>query len=116
MFQQAHPDKALAARLHKADPSHYPDPNHKPEMALAITPFEGMCGFRVVEEIAAFLAAVPELKAVVGKAGGKECHQGQAAVPWQLVSSPCRCVLRECEGQGGCQVGTASGVHRLDEG
>ena len=36
---QAHPDKALAARLHAQDPAHYPDANHKPEMAIALTPF-----------------------------------------------------------------------------
>eukprot|EP00730_Choanoeca_flexa_P010065 TRINITY_DN15087_c0_g1_i1.p1 TRINITY_DN15087_c0_g1~~TRINITY_DN15087_c0_g1_i1.p1 ORF type:complete len:414 (+),score=111.46 TRINITY_DN15087_c0_g1_i1:36-1277(+) len=68
---QAHPDKALAARLHAADPAHYPDANHKPEMALAITPFEGMCGFRQPEDIAQYLKTVPELKAVVGDAADK---------------------------------------------
>ena len=40
-------------------------------MALAITPFEGMCGFRHVEEIADYLTAVPELKAAVGAAAGR---------------------------------------------
>ena len=34
---------------------------------IALTPFEGMCGFRVASELAAFLASVPELKAVVGE-------------------------------------------------
>ncbi|EDQ85705.1 uncharacterized protein MONBRDRAFT_38716, partial [Monosiga brevicollis MX1] len=36
---QAHPDKKLAEALHARDPEHYPDDNHKPEMAIAITPF-----------------------------------------------------------------------------
>lgn len=64
---QAHPHKELAVTLHASDPAHYPDDNHKPEMTIALTPFEGMCGFRVASELAAFLASVPELKAVVGE-------------------------------------------------
>ena len=28
------------------DPEHYRDDNHKPEMAVALTEFEAMCGFR----------------------------------------------------------------------
>ncbi|XP_035422595.1 mannose-6-phosphate isomerase isoform X2 [Cygnus atratus] len=54
---QAHPNKELAAKLHAQFPQHYPDANHKPEMAIALTPFEGLCGFRPVEEIASFLRA-----------------------------------------------------------
>lgn len=42
---QAHPDKELAKALHKSHPSVYKDDNHKPEMALAITEFEALCGF-----------------------------------------------------------------------
>lgn len=37
---QAHPNKAHAEKLHAADPEHYPDPNHKPEMTIALTDFE----------------------------------------------------------------------------
>ncbi|KAL0287872.1 UNVERIFIED_CONTAM: Mannose-6-phosphate isomerase 1 [Sesamum angustifolium] len=33
---QAHPDKDLAAILHKREPGVYKDDNHKPEMALAL--------------------------------------------------------------------------------
>ncbi|XP_074955989.1 mannose-6-phosphate isomerase isoform X3 [Phalacrocorax aristotelis] len=54
---QAHPNKELAAKLHAQFPEHYPDANHKPEMAIALTPFEGLCGFRPVEEIISFLQA-----------------------------------------------------------
>ena len=42
---QAHPDKELAKALHKLLPGVYKDDNHKPEMALAITEFEALCGF-----------------------------------------------------------------------
>jgi hypothetical protein len=37
---QAHPDKALARKLHAKRPDMYKDDNHKPEMAIAISKFE----------------------------------------------------------------------------
>ena len=40
--------------LFKAHPDRYPDPNHKPEMAIALTDFEALCGFRPKEEIKRF--------------------------------------------------------------
>lgn len=43
---QAHPDIELAKKLHAERPDVYKDPNHKPEMAIALTKFEGLCGFR----------------------------------------------------------------------
>src|SRR3954451_2723402 len=62
---QAHPNKKLAEQLHAKDPKNYPgqiynsfsinivmltvnasDDNHKPEMTIAVTPFDGLCGFR----------------------------------------------------------------------
>lgn len=47
--------QALAARLHARFPQHYPDDNHKPEMAIALSRFQGLCGFRPLEQILAFL-------------------------------------------------------------
>lgn len=41
------------------------DDNHKPEMAVALTPFRGFCGFRPLSEIAHHLAVVPEFARVV---------------------------------------------------
>jgi len=63
---QAHPDKALARVLHETQPEHYKDPNHKPEMAVALTDFEALCGFRPLPEIQEHLIAYPELGAIVG--------------------------------------------------
>lgn len=65
---QAHPNKKLAEQLHARDPKNYPDNNHKPEMAIAITDFEGLCGFRPLSEIAHFLTNVPALRQLVGGA------------------------------------------------
>lgn len=64
---QAHPNKKLAEKLHAKDPRNYPDDNHKPEMAIAITDFEGLCGFRPLGEIAHFLTSIPSLRSLVGE-------------------------------------------------
>ncbi|KAL3452292.1 mannose-6-phosphate isomerase [Aspergillus insuetus] len=63
---QAHPNKKLAEQLHAKDPKNYPDDNHKPEMTIAITPFEGLCGFRPLSEIVHYLKAVAPLRYLVG--------------------------------------------------
>ncbi|XP_021263090.1 mannose-6-phosphate isomerase [Numida meleagris] len=78
---QAHPNKELAAKLHAQFPQHYPDTNHKPEMAIALTQFEGLCGFRPVEEIAAFLQAVPELRALVGEVAAEQLERSASHDP-----------------------------------
>ncbi|CUS14092.1 unnamed protein product [Tuber aestivum] len=64
---QAHPDKNLAERLHSEDPKNYPDDNHKPEMTIAVTPFDGFCGFRPLSEIVSFLKSTPQLRALVSE-------------------------------------------------
>lgn len=69
---QAHPNKKLAEQLHQNDPKNYPDDNHKPEMTIAITPFDGFCGFRPLAEIAHFLSTVPSLKKLVGESEAEE--------------------------------------------
>mmetsp|Transcript_18903 Transcript_18903/g.52046 ORF Transcript_18903/g.52046 Transcript_18903/m.52046 type:complete len:570 (+) Transcript_18903:64-1773(+) len=69
---QAHPDRELARRLHKERPDVYKDPNHKPEIAIALTDdFRALCGFRPIPEIIHFLETVPALEALVGT-GAKE--------------------------------------------
>ncbi|KAL7980401.1 hypothetical protein Chor_014730 [Crotalus horridus] len=72
---QAHPTKELAEKLHAQYPEHYPDTNHKPEMAIALTPFEGLCGFRPVEEIVAFLQHVPEFRALIGNVAAEQLER-----------------------------------------
>lgn len=48
---QIHPDKSLAERLHNSNPSTFSDPNHKPEIAIALTPFELFVGFKPLQDI-----------------------------------------------------------------
>jgi mannose-6-phosphate isomerase len=64
---QAHPDKENAKRLNIQDPTNYADENHKPEMAIALTPFEAMCGFRRLEEIAYLIKKHPEFAACISE-------------------------------------------------
>lgn len=64
---QAHPDKKRAEQLHKDDPEHYPDDNHKPEIAIALSPASLLYGFREPAEIAAWADKVPEFAALLGE-------------------------------------------------
>lgn len=66
---QAHPDRALAGVLHTSRPDLYKDDNHKPEMAVALTPFEAMCSFRAPGDFVARLGATPELGELAGEEG-----------------------------------------------
>ncbi|KAL9611853.1 MAG: hypothetical protein Q9167_003507 [Letrouitia subvulpina] len=72
---QAHPNKKLAERLHSKDPKNYPDDNHKPEMTIAVTPFDGLCGFRPLKEISHFLGSVPPLRKLVGEEAAKQFEE-----------------------------------------
>ncbi|MFI9643898.1 mannose-6-phosphate isomerase, class I [Micromonospora sp. NPDC051925] len=70
---QAHPDAEQARVGHAAEagrakgPRNYVDPYHKPELLVALTPFDALCGFRDPELSAAALAGfgVPGLAPVV---------------------------------------------------
>ena len=85
---QAHPDAEYAQRAFAAQeadpqlPRNYTDSYHKPEMLVALTPFEALCGFRDPAVSAAVLEALelPPLAAVTaalrtGAAGLREAVQ-----------------------------------------
>ncbi|XP_035646450.1 mannose-6-phosphate isomerase [Oncorhynchus keta] len=95
---QAHPNRELAGRLHAQFPEHYPDNNHKPEMAVALTHFEGLCGFRPVEEIIGFLKSVPEFHALVGSETAEELvsSRGEAGRT-SLALKKCFTRMMNCE-------------------
>lgn len=60
---QAHPNKELAEKLHAKFPDKYKDPNHKPEIAIALSDDFAACyGFAPAEKIVANLEANPALK------------------------------------------------------
>jgi mannose-6-phosphate isomerase len=102
---QAHPTSTQAeagfaaeerAGIPRDDPARtFKDPYHKPELLLALTTFEALCGFRPVEESLHCLAKlqVPELKPTIAALarGGL-----RAAVPQLLaLAAPTRQVLVE---------------------
>ncbi|CAN6382081.1 unnamed protein product [Urochloa humidicola] len=63
---QAHPDKKLAEVLHARQPDTYKDSNHKPEMAIAVTEFQLLCGFANSAELKDILRTIPEVDELVG--------------------------------------------------
>lgn len=90
---QAHPDLTLAQRLFKDQPTVYKDGNHKPEMALALTPFQALVGFTTPQQLRDTVAAVPELRAALGDSadavlsGERETESLKAAFA-RLMSAP----------------------------
>ena len=46
----------------------YKDDNHKPEMAIAISDFEALCGFITASELAEVLMNYPEIHPCIGAA------------------------------------------------
>ncbi|KAI2575202.1 MPI isoform 5, partial [Pan troglodytes] len=79
--------KELAEKLHLQAPQHYPDANHKPEMAIALTPFQGLCGFRPVEEIVTFLKKVPEFQFLIGDEAATHLKQTMSHDSQAVASS-----------------------------
>lgn len=64
---QTHPNKEQARKLHSVDPAHYPDDNHKPEIAVALDSLTAIAGFRPAMDIVAALHRFPELDGIAGK-------------------------------------------------
>lgn len=58
---QVHPNKDFASKKHKENPDQFSDPNHKPEIALALTEFEAFVGFKPLAAVGELLDR-PELK------------------------------------------------------
>lgn len=58
---QAHPDLELARGLHRKDSVNYPDDNHKPEIAIALSRVELLAGVRPQSEVLFNIANTPEL-------------------------------------------------------
>ncbi|CAJ0828048.1 9876_t:CDS:10, partial [Entrophospora sp. SA101] len=76
---QAHPDKELGRILFEKYPNRYKDPNHKPELAIAITEFEALCGFRPLQEILNFLDRYEEFSDLIGEELVEEFRKAERA-------------------------------------
>ncbi len=59
---QMHPNRSAAKKLHHAEPRLYPDPNHKPELALCLQGMQALKGFRSERELRSLWKRVPELQ------------------------------------------------------
>lgn len=70
---QVHPNKDLAARLHAKKPDQFTDPNHKPEIAIALSQFEAFCGWKPLDVIQNTFATLPPLQRYLN-AGGPPTH------------------------------------------
>jgi mannose-6-phosphate isomerase len=94
---QAHPDSAYARQAYarqEADPSlpkNYTDEYHKPEMLVALTPFEALCGFRAPSAAAAALDAfgIPSLAPVVTALRGGDLRTAvETLLTWPEADRP----------------------------
>lgn len=65
---QSHPDADLAKKLNASYPDIYKDPNPKPELAIALTEFRALFGFRPLDQIAKYIRTHPALQGIVGEA------------------------------------------------
>lgn len=63
---QLHPSRAQAVVLHQNDPTHYPDTNHKPEIAIALERLQALAGLRDARQITALMDEYPALRFFVG--------------------------------------------------
>ncbi|KAK9505061.1 hypothetical protein O3M35_009210 [Rhynocoris fuscipes] len=82
---QVHPNKEQAKRLREQYPKLYLDDNHKPELAIALTDFEALCGFRPLEDVSYFLQNIPELANLID---GDICHS--------FIKHPSTKLLEQC--------------------
>ena len=62
---QVHPDTSQAAKLHQADPEHYPDASAKPEIAIALDGLTALVGFLPSESMFTNLIQYPEIRGLV---------------------------------------------------
>lgn len=107
---QAHPDKTRAAQLHRCDPAHYPDDNHKPEMAIALAPVSLLYGFRDREEISTKLRETPELSLLLrerltdadalNRASTKDIYAAIMSASQDLVRASCAALIERLDAGG----------------
>ncbi|XP_055851546.1 mannose-6-phosphate isomerase [Episyrphus balteatus] len=88
---QVHPNKKEAERLFVERPEVFKDPNHKPEIAIALTPFVALCGFRTNEDIQELCQKLPPLEELLGSENVKLLQSGSKGLRTcfeSLMNSP----------------------------
>ncbi|KAH8265228.1 hypothetical protein KR038_001875 [Drosophila bunnanda] len=76
---QVHPNKCEAERLHRERPEIYKDPNHKPELAIALTPFLALVGFQPASDIRDNIDEFQPLSQLIGPEAVDKLHQAPNA-------------------------------------
>ncbi|PIB00942.1 Mannose-6-phosphate isomerase [Cercospora beticola] len=84
---QLHPNKEVAAKLHKEKPDDFTDPNHKPEIALALGKFEAFCGFKPLEDIEGLLKIEPLQQFVPGQKSSSFNNEQLKAVVGNMLKA-----------------------------
>ncbi|MFC1714066.1 mannose-6-phosphate isomerase, class I [Candidatus Poribacteria bacterium] len=69
---QVHPNKDQAKSLNETDPNHYPDSNHKPELAIALDFLTALVGFKSFDEI---LCTLEEYREIASFIGNEVCQE-----------------------------------------
>jgi len=81
---QAHPNKVQAVHLHAKDPVHYPDQNHKPEIAVALDELTMLIGLPDLKELSARLTIYPDVQRFTGIAltsvNKDSCESGETII------------------------------------
>ena len=89
---QAHPDKQLALRLYRD--KNYPDDNHKPEMAVALSTVELLYGFRQLSAIAVDFTRLPELKECISDDLFTQLVTKKHRSPTQILRQICSTLMQ----------------------
>ncbi|BCJ37438.1 mannose-6-phosphate isomerase, class I [Actinocatenispora thailandica] len=94
----------------------YKDPYHKPEMIVALTDFDALCGFAPPQRSAELLAglAVPALEPVVSALRSDEAADGLRAAVAALLAVPVRTVEEAVRAASG-RTGAAPGYRLMVE-
>jgi mannose-6-phosphate isomerase len=66
----------------------YVDPNHKPELVCALTPFEALCGFRSIPRTLTLLTELPPLAKYADALRARPDHEGLREVVTGLLTVP----------------------------
>ncbi|MBN2874044.1 MAG: mannose-6-phosphate isomerase, class I, partial [Spirochaetales bacterium] len=97
---QAHPSKKKAERGFEreefagipvdAPERNYRDPNHKPETVVALTPFQGLCGFRPIQDIVEDIKALSpnSWRSLVGRLADSPGKLELSVFFYSIVSMP----------------------------
>lgn len=94
---QIHPNKQLSEKLHKENPEQFTDPNHKPEIAVALGPFEVFAGFKEMKDIKSMFDAVPTLQRFLSEQTGAQWDNETLRGLCRNILEASEISVRECQ-------------------